>query len=471
MQKYFNNVTNRTGDVVPGAIVTVTLTATGALATIYAGNGATPKANPITADNNGYFEFYAADGLYTLTITGSGIQTKTISDVLIEDLSDLTGGEGASLVGYLPAGTGAVARTVQAKLRESVSVKDKGAVGDDVADDTAAFTAAGAQAKTVLVPAGTYKLASTPTLSGVLLELDADAVLTGAGAAALGFTSSAKRQTLHIGTAGDDYSSRFIRRNASHTGGTAGFVSGALKAITYVGAGATNYEWAIVGVVDNSATAGENVGIYAQGIRRGASVGPTFGAVAEVYDPTGQANPVWGMVGLEVDCRGNGTDNNNNRIGIDVVVNKQDSAGAANVVAYGVRIQNGGDATATVKTAFSVNVGANVGFDTSAATITQAAYKLAQGQAIAFDANALNQLSYDGTGLNYAVSGSNKLRLNADGSIALNDRRLVIAGTWSTGAQTPTIGANKPGTTGGNPAQWLSVTIDGGQYWMPVWSN
>jgi hypothetical protein len=42
----------------------------------------------------------------------------------------------SNLVSYTPAGTGAVLTTVQAKLRESVSVKDFGAVGDGVTDDS-----------------------------------------------------------------------------------------------------------------------------------------------------------------------------------------------------------------------------------------------------------------------------------------------------------------------------------------------
>jgi hypothetical protein len=81
-------------------------------------------------------------------------------------------------VSYQPAGVGAVATTVQSKLRETVSVKDFGAVGDGVTDDTAAIQAALDYAATFVVnnaneesqqsggltvyaPRGTYKISDT----------------------------------------------------------------------------------------------------------------------------------------------------------------------------------------------------------------------------------------------------------------------------------------------------------------------
>lgn len=69
---------------------------------------------------------------------------------------------GAGLVGFVQAGAGAVLRTVQSKLRESVSVRDFGAVGDGVADDTAAIQAAiDSGAYEIRVPYGAYRITSS----------------------------------------------------------------------------------------------------------------------------------------------------------------------------------------------------------------------------------------------------------------------------------------------------------------------
>jgi hypothetical protein len=72
--------------------------------------------------------------------------------------------------GFIQTGTGAVQRTVEAKLKDVVSVKDFGAVGDGVADDTAAFNAAlsaSASMNVIYVPPGsTYRITSTINITG-----------------------------------------------------------------------------------------------------------------------------------------------------------------------------------------------------------------------------------------------------------------------------------------------------------------
>lgn len=70
----------------------------------------------------------------------------------------------AAGVQYDPAGAGAVSTTVQAKLRETVSVKDFGAVGDGLTNDTVAIQTAINSGKSLFFPDGTY-LASGLTQS------------------------------------------------------------------------------------------------------------------------------------------------------------------------------------------------------------------------------------------------------------------------------------------------------------------
>jgi len=88
------------------------------------------------------------------------------------DLADLGGG-------FIQAGTGAVQRTVESKLQDIVSVKDFGAVGNGVADDTAAIQAAinavATDGGTVYIPSGTYLVSST------LLVSNSSVYIRGAG--------------------------------------------------------------------------------------------------------------------------------------------------------------------------------------------------------------------------------------------------------------------------------------------------
>lgn len=109
----------------------------------------------------------------------------------------------ASAVNYNPAGTGSVDRTVESRLKDFVSVKDFGATGDGVADDTAAIQAAinsfASGQGTVFFPKGTYLV--TSTISVVLDRIN----LVGSGkrVAKIKFQPTANDICLFFGKGGE----------------------------------------------------------------------------------------------------------------------------------------------------------------------------------------------------------------------------------------------------------------------------
>lgn len=92
---------------------------------------------------------------------------QTVKGSLISLAANLLSSAGAGFIGYIGLRLGSTYRTILAKLRDWDSVKDFGAVGDGIADDTDAIHAAIAgvpNGATIYFPAGTYYVTDTITI-------------------------------------------------------------------------------------------------------------------------------------------------------------------------------------------------------------------------------------------------------------------------------------------------------------------
>jgi len=106
---------------------------------------------------------------FSMTVqTSTGRTVWAVQDATSVNIPSISGPDGSSQVGFIQAGAGAEARTAQAKMRDIVSVKDYGAVGDNVTNDFLAVQnavyAAGVLGKTLIWPAGNYKITGSITL-------------------------------------------------------------------------------------------------------------------------------------------------------------------------------------------------------------------------------------------------------------------------------------------------------------------
>jgi hypothetical protein len=153
---------------------------------IYDASTATTKRidrSQLAAGLVGDLPYTASGSISATTIPTAIAELDSEKTTLTAVLARLDDNDGSSLVGHIATGTGATARTVRAKLRDTVSVKDFGAVGDGVANDTAAILAALdalVSGGSLYFPAGTYKflrgtgilIADTINVSNVLIYGD-----------------------------------------------------------------------------------------------------------------------------------------------------------------------------------------------------------------------------------------------------------------------------------------------------------
>lgn len=98
-------------------------------------------------------------------IDSRGYDAAIAARVQTADLASSATDKGAWLVRWIQAGAGAVARWVGDKLRDTVSVKDFGAVGDGSADDTAAIQLALDYGGQIYFPDGDYRVSSTLSIT------------------------------------------------------------------------------------------------------------------------------------------------------------------------------------------------------------------------------------------------------------------------------------------------------------------
>lgn len=187
-------------------------------ATLYSDASGTTAGTSITLDARG--EPTTIKRVWLDTAVDYKLVLKTAAGVEVWTADPVYGGSPSELSIFTQTGTGSIATTVQDKLRETVSVMDFGAVGDGVADDSAAFANAFTTGKKVYAPAGTYAL--------YLLNIPSNSYLYGDGES----------------TVIKPYNVTGLAALGANSGSTSSYITGVtIRDVKFLGSVATNGFW------------------------------------------------------------------------------------------------------------------------------------------------------------------------------------------------------------------------------------
>jgi hypothetical protein len=171
-------------------------------------SGRVPSGGEIWVLENASYKFVLTDSNNVLIGTYDNIDSLYVGTALANTTDPALGD---ALVGFRQSNAsgnlnGAVGRTVHQKFQESVSVKDFGAVGDGVTDDTTAIqNAVNALSidSSLYFPKGIYLISST-------IILPQRITLYGDGMIATQIKTTANAPILQLGAAGDAYTRTYI---------------------------------------------------------------------------------------------------------------------------------------------------------------------------------------------------------------------------------------------------------------------
>lgn len=377
-----------------GKIYTYAAATTTPLATYTTRTGAVANANPIILDAAGrtpeqiwsteglLYKYVVADANDVVIRTWDNIGGSVVASDLAQNLASTSNNSlGDALIGFKQSNSSgfiadAVARTVNAKLQEIVSVKDFGALGDGVTNDVSAFqktidATLNAGVQTALVPTGTY-VGDMTTLNygareGFVWQEQGVTYLTAApkstvaqGVGLVVTRTNAKvtgsARPTFVGQVGFEYSSLglsgespavVIDKKSDYTSGTAANPS-ALSVTTTITTDTDTKDNAIISVINDDGVGGSansRTAIMSVGRKRAQNDNNIITANFVVEDLTLQPTSVTGgsCVAAEIGVQASGLDDAGlgRRFGIDLICLPED-AYTANDSEFtaGIRVRN-----------------------------------------------------------------------------------------------------------------------------------